>query len=158
MRLNNHKTFGGCERNGALWAPLAAKEGQKQRRKEKKKRQQTSAPFRTFRHIPSHGTIRYDENGSVNSGDAVYVLDTLKNRLRPILTYNLAFELMEKIACVWYKWSANSAIYLPHFFFWVFFFFFPQFCDEAKMAIIIHKLINIAKFGYTLNMKRKSLM
>jgi hypothetical protein len=30
-----------------------------------------------------------------------------------------------------------------------FFFFFFKFFDVAKMAIIIHKLINIAKFGYT---------
>jgi hypothetical protein len=38
----------------------------------------------------------------VNSGDTVYVLHILKNRFRRILTYNLAFELMEKIGCVGY--------------------------------------------------------
>jgi hypothetical protein len=82
-----------------LRAPLAAKERQKQKRKEKKKKaaNQPDNP-----HIPLQETIRYDENGSVHSGDAVYVLDTLKNRIRRILKYNLAFELMEKIGCVWY--------------------------------------------------------
>ncbi len=148
MRRNNHKNtrwvrakWGPFE---LLWPRRRGGSRRGRRRRRRRRRQWTSPPFR---HIPSHGTIRYDENGSVNSGDAVYVLDTLKNRLRGFWHIISRFWINgeNRLRMVHVKCQLGNLLTSLNFLG----FFFFQFCEVAKMAIIIHKLINIAKFGYT---------